>query len=360
MPPCLARTLAKTGIAGHSRGNNPFREPILSQADHPAPSVVAIVVTFNRLQQLQKTLARLLAEPIDQLLVIENGSTDGTRPWLASLRDPRLTVIEMAHNGGGALGFETGMREARTRFDPDWLVLMDDDARPAPGAFARFRQGLASGRWSGAEALAAAVRFPDGGICEMNRPWVNPFASLGVFFRVLAGGGRAAFHIPDSAYDAAAPRPLDGTSFVGFFISRAGVIRAGYPDGRLFIYGDDVLYTLGLTQAGGQLLFAPDLAFEHECGTQLAGAVPRPFWKIYYNYRNRWLIYRRAAGRLIFPLLMSVMLPKWLATGHSLPPAERRICRRLVRMAISDAWRGDFTRSHAEILAIAEMGEPAR
>lgn len=322
----------------------------------PAPTVAAIVVTFNRLAALQKTLARLLAEPLDHVLVIENGSTDGTRDWLAALSDPRLLVIEMDRNGGGALGFETGMREAQARFDPDWLVLMDDDARPQPGAIAAFRAGLAQGRWHGAEALAAAVRFPDGGICEMNRPWVNPFASLPVFLRVLAGGGRAGFHIADSDYAPGTDRALDGTSFVGFFVSRAGVARAGYPDGRLFIYGDDVLYTLGLTQAGGRLLFAPDIGFEHECATQIAGAIPRPFWKIYYNTRNRWLIYRRAAGPLLFPPLMALMLPKWLTTGRRLPKAERRICRRLIRLAIRDAWRGDFSRSHAEVTRIAEGG----
>ncbi|WP_408634313.1 glycosyltransferase [Paracoccus aminovorans] len=346
-------------MGGPFRDSSVSREPLLSKADPPVPTVAAIVVTFNRREQLQKTVARLLAEPVDRLLVVENGSTDGSRAWLAALTDPRLTVIEMAQNGGGALGFETGMREARRRFDPDWLLLMDDDARPCPGAIARFRQGLAANRWPGAEALAAAVRFPDGGICEMNRPWVNPFASPGVFLRVLAGGGRAAFHIPDAAYETEAPRPLDGTSFVGFFVSRAGAIRAGYPDGRLFIYGDDVLYTLGLTQAGGRLLFAPDLAFEHECGTQRAGAIPSPLWKVYYTYRNRWLIYRRAAGAWIFPLLMTAMLPRWLAIGGALPRPERRTCRRLVRLAIKDALHGNFTRSHAEIVALAKPGTPA-
>jgi rhamnopyranosyl-N-acetylglucosaminyl-diphospho-decaprenol beta-1,3/1,4-galactofuranosyltransferase len=325
----------------------------LDSRDPCPPSVTAIVVTFNRLAALKKTLARLQAEAPDQLLVIENGSTDGTRAWLASLDDPRLTIIEMDRNGGGALGFETGLREATARFDSDWFVLMDDDARPQPGAIAAFRKGITGGRWNGAMALAAAVRFPDGTICEMNRPWLNPFASPRVLLRVLAGGGRAAFHIPDSDYAPGTCRPLDGTSFVGFFISRTGVARAGYPDGRLFIYGDDVLYTLGLTQAGGRLLFAADLAFEHECATQIAGSIPRPFWKIYYNYRNRWLIYRRAAGALLFPMLMALMLPKWLATGGRLPGDERRICRRLIRLAIRDAWRGDFSRDHAEIMRIS-------
>ncbi len=70
---------------------------------------------------MRKTLARLLAEPLDHVIVVENGSSDGTREWLASLEDGRLTVIEMAQNGGGALGFEVGMREASVRFNPDWL-----------------------------------------------------------------------------------------------------------------------------------------------------------------------------------------------------------------------------------------------
>lgn len=303
---------------------------------------------------MRKTVARLLDEPLDHLIIVENGSTDGTREWLASLDDPRLDVIEMSHNGGGALGFETGMRHAAARYDPDWMVLMDDDGRPASGAIARFRDGLAEGRWSGADALAAAVRYPDGRICEMNRPWVNPFGNLSVFLSVILGGGRAAFHIPDSDYDVMSPRLLDGTSFVGFFVSRDGVQRVGYPDGRLFIYGDDVLYSLGLTQAGGTLFFAPDLQFEHECETQTKGATPRPLWKVYYLHRNAWAVYRKVAGLVFFPLLMILMLPKWLSKGSALPTDERRICRRLVRLAILDAARGNLSRGHAEIIARAE------
>ena len=318
-----------------------------------APTVVAIVVTHNRLAQLRRTLARLQAEPLDRVIVVENCSTDGTRAWLAGQDDPRLTVIEMARNGGGALGFETGMRAAAERFDPDWMVLMDDDARPVPGAIAELRAGLAAGRWSGAEALCAAVRFPGGAICEMNRPWVNPFSNPRTLARVLAGGGRAAFHIPDSAYATAAPRVLDGASFVGFFINRAGVARAGFPDGRLFIYGDDVLFTLGLTQAGGRLLYAPDIGFEHDCAMQRPGEIMRPLWKTYYHHRNLWHVYRRTAGRAIFPMVMALMLPKWLAKGRTLPPDERRIFRGFVRLAVADAARGNLGRSHEEIMARA-------
>ncbi|WP_244314543.1 glycosyltransferase family protein [Paracoccus pantotrophus] len=115
-----------------------------------------------------------------------------------------------------------------------------------------------------------------------------------------------------------------------------------------------MLYSLGLTQAGGRLLFAPDLEFEHDCATQTAGATPRPLWKVYYLHRNAWFVYRRVAGRLFFPPLMALMLLKWLRKGRLLPAAERRICRRLIRLAVRDAFRGELGRSHAQIMALAD------
>ena len=313
-------------------------------------TICAIVVSYNRLEKLQRTVLRLLEEPVDLLIVVENGSTDGTREWLRTLQDDRLTVLEQAVNGGGAQGFETGLREARSRFDPDWYLVMDDDARPLSGAVAAFRATLP--RPDG--AVLAAVYFPDGSICEMNRPWRNPFWHAEVFARTfLRLGGRRAFHIPDAAYRSASPLPVDGGSFVGQFIPRAAIDRCGYPEGRMFIYGDDVQYTLRLARAGLANVFEPRVSFEHECATALHGAVMRPFWKVYYHHRNLFLVYRLAVGPLLFWPLILLLLPRWLTKGGALAPSERRIYRGLIRLAVSDALRGRLDRPHAEILSRA-------
>lgn len=316
----------------------------------PPATICAIVVTYNRLGKFRRTLMRLLEEPLDQVLVIENGSTDGTRDWLASLRDDRLTVLEQTVNGGGAQGFETGMREARARFDPDWYLVMDDDARPHPGAIAAFRATLP--RPQG--AVLAAVFFPDGRICDMNRPWRNPFWHWSTFRDTfLRLGGRRAFHIPDAAYHAEAPLPIDGGSFVGQFIPRAGVAQCGYPEGRMFIYGDDVHYTLRLARAGLPNAFDPRVGFEHECATALHGAAMRPFWKTYYHHRNLFMVYRLAIGPILFLPLMLALLPRWLVKGRDLPAVERQAYRALIRLAIMDALRGKLDRPHREILVRA-------
>lgn len=280
-----------------------------------AGRLVAVVVTHNRLAQLQVTVPRLLdhaAAALAALVVVDNASTDGTAEWLAAQDDPRLLVLPSGANLGGAGGFELGLRQAVARFDPDWIVIMDDDARPMPGALDSFHAQDLTG-W---EAVTAAVYHPGGAICDMNRPLLNPFWHLAIFGRVFSGGGRAAFHLSDRDYSGP-PMQVDGCSFVGLFLSRAAIARVGYPDRRL-VYAEDMIYTAGLTRAGGRIGFLPAVRFEHDSAT--FATAPRDFaqsWKVYYYYRNLLFLYRIAAGPLFWPALL-VIVPKWALRGLGL------------------------------------------
>lgn len=236
--------------------------------------LVAVVVTYNRLDKLKVTLARLLDSPASELaevVVVDNASSDGTGDWLAMQSDTRLTVLRSATNSGGAGGFAWGMRHAMEAFAPDWLVVMDDDGRPEPGALAAFH-ALPAQKW---DAIAAAVYFPSGEICEMNCPSRNPFWRLPEFIRTALGGGRAGFHLDPAQYEGEGTA-IDVTSFVGFFISAEAIARIGYPDPSLFIYGDDGIYTLQLSAAGGRIGFEPGIRFEHDLTSfQGSGEVQR-------------------------------------------------------------------------------------
>ena len=322
-------------------------------ADRPsggAGRLVAVVVTCNRLDKLRDTVARLLDSPeaeLYRLVVVDNASTDGTPGWLAALDDPRVEPVLNDANLGGAGGFDAGMRAAVARHDPDWLVLMDDDGRPAPGGLAAFH----AMDLDGIEGVAAAVYFPDGRICEMNRPSRNPFWYPRAFLRtVLRLGGRGGFHISPQVYDAGETVPIDVTSFVGFFVSRKGVSRAGYPDPGLFLYGDDGLYTLGLSAAGGRIVFAPQVRFEHDCSTFSSAQRGRfsPLWKVYYYHRNLVLLYRMAAGPVLFWPLMAVIVPKWLWKARVHDGARRAFLGLMLR-AIRDGLRRRTEVPHARV-----------
>lgn len=317
--------------------------------------LVAVVVTYNRLDKLKVTLARLLETPacdLTAVLVVDNASSDGTTAWLAGQDDPRLVVHTSVSNTGGAGGFEMGMRLAMTRFDPDWLVVMDDDARPQSGALTAFHATDNTG-W---DAVAAAVYYPNGEICEMNRPSRNPFWHFREFARTALGGGRRGFHVSAGDYDGPGIA-VDVASFVGLFVSRGAVERVGYPDGSLFVYGDDGLYTLGLSGAGGRIRFEPQVRFEHDCST-FAGQRGRfrPLWKVYYYHRNLLMLYRLAAGAWFWPVML-VILPKWFSKvgDHS---GQRGLFLRLLGRAVRDGVMRRTGVDHDAILALSGSGFP--
>jgi len=314
--------------------------------------LVAVVVTYNRLPQLEQTLKRLLDTPagtLSAVVVVDNASTDGTTSWLSQQDDARLDIVHLTENTGGAGGFAAGMRHARDVYDPDWLVVMDDDARPAPAALETFCAHPPQA-W---DAIAAAVYFPDGRICEMNRPSRNPFWQPGGIWRAVRQG-RDGFHLAPELYDGTQTVPIDVTSFVGFFISRKGVSLAGLPDAGLFLYGDDGLYTLGLSAAGGRIGFDPNIRFEHACSTfsNAQRGRFRPLWKVYYYHRNLLLLYRMAAGLWFWPALL-LIVPKWLlkVRSHS---GERHLFLRLMARALRDGLLQRTDRTHSAVKALAE------
>lgn len=91
-------------------------------------SVAAVVVTYNRLMLLQECVAALRAQTRrpDEIIVVNNSSTDGTADWLAS--QPDLTVITQPNTGSSG-GQYTGTKVAYQK-GHDWFWLMDDDTIP--------------------------------------------------------------------------------------------------------------------------------------------------------------------------------------------------------------------------------------
>ncbi|MGL5810898.1 MAG: glycosyltransferase, partial [Nocardioides sp.] len=94
--------------------------------------VVAVVVTFNRLDLLRRLLGELRdIDGVAEILVIDNASTDGTGAWLRDQEadGPTIRARTLPTNTGGAGGFHTGVEWAMRR-DADLIWLMDDDGRP--------------------------------------------------------------------------------------------------------------------------------------------------------------------------------------------------------------------------------------
>lgn len=332
-------------------------------------TLTAVVVTFNRLCQLQITLRALLDQDVDHIVVVDNASTDATPDWLAAQAgagtDERLHVLTLPTNTGGAGGFEAGMAYAASNLDPNWVVLMDDDARPELGALARFRSEAPAleSDFPNIGAVVAAVFYPNGSLCEMNRPSRNPFWNLRLFVNTLLLGTRSGFHLSDAQFAPdAAPISIDVASFVGYFVKATAWQKAGLPEGGLFIYGDDVLYSLRLRQAGFAMAFVPAIRFIHDCGTIGDGFVYRPLWKIYYHCRNGVDIAWAAAGPLIFPAALVYYMLIWWRRGRHCEGDERRLYYKMMWMGLRDGLlrrRGRVEAVHSLVQGLATTAPKA-
>lgn len=308
----------------------------------------AVIVTFNRLERLKKTIEMTFAENPDGVLVVNNASTDGTTEWLSCIEDQRLNVINLIENKGGAGGFHAGFKWIVENTDADWLVCYDDDAFPDVGAFNAFKKIPVSVKTGG---VAAAVYMPDGKIAEMNRPSINPFKNIKTIISA-AIGGRMGFHISDDCYRAKNNRIIEQSSFVGLFL-RVSLVRDvwGYPDEKLFIYADDMIYTNQVSLSGYNIIFAPEVVFLHDCITLVGQKdVYDPLWKVFYTYRNRLKLFRIMAGAMFW----AVVFPKifvWILNVRYYE--NKKAYLKVSFIAILDGLSDRFDRSHVDVKKIS-------
>lgn len=94
--------------------------------------ILAQIVTFNDERVLPRSLAALLAQtrPVDEILIIDNGSTDRT---LERVFPERVTVVRHPRNLGTSGAAVTALRHG-LRHGYDWVWLLDADSAPRPDA----------------------------------------------------------------------------------------------------------------------------------------------------------------------------------------------------------------------------------
>lgn len=184
--------------------------------------VYAFIVTYNRFELLKKVVDCLRNQtyPIDQIVVINNSSTDGvTGPWLEKQKD--LEVITQP-NLGGAGGFHTGTKYCFEK-GADWIWMMDDDVFPEPNC------------------LEELLKYKDVSQClNINRYYRDdvlfPFPAWSV-----AEIYKNSVYFNNSTDNLYVKCP-NGICFEGVLLSKQLIIEVGLPDNDFFISGDDTTY----------------------------------------------------------------------------------------------------------------------
>lgn len=248
-----------------------------SSAEPRYGTVAAVVVTFNRIEKLQRTISSIRASEHrpDTIVIVDNASTDGTGEYLDSIAsDDDLVVLHLPENTGGAGGFAAGLRRA-WQLGHDWFWIMDDDCYPETASLRRLLEehiALESYRGERLSFSCSVVKAPDGELCEMNEAvtvWDWP--------RYYVKGFNAV--------------QVSECTFVSVLLPRWTVEEHGLPLAEYFIWFDDKEFTKRLTRAAGPGVQVLDSQVIHDMGVNRGvnyGAITDgDLWKFRYGVRNQ-------------------------------------------------------------------------
>lgn len=244
------------------------------------PHVVVVVLNWNGRQDTLDCLAslRALDGPSPTILVVDNGSSDGSEEAIRSAH-PDLPFLQTGSNLGFAGGNNAGIEWARDH-DADFVLLLNNDTQVQPDFLARL--------------LARADADPGLGILGCSIAYADAPDRLWAF-----GGGRFDIatgwvrHIQRPVPDA----ELATRGTVHFYVTgcamliRRGVVEAiGGLDRSYFHFCEDVDYCLRAKQHGFGIGVAPDSHLIHKVSATTQ--VDSPLF-LYYNLRSRLRLVER-------------------------------------------------------------------
>lgn len=233
----------------------------------------AVVVTYNRRELLIRCIEHLRRQTIklDNIIVVNNGSTDGTDVWLDNQID--LDVIHQ-ENVGGSGGFYRGIQHAYEK-GYDWIWCMDDDVYPEPNCLEMLLKQDDEN-----VGILCPLRKQEGTVFlsevkKMNMS--NPFLSS--WYDVLS--------LKDVTEQETVK--IESMSFEGPLIKRKLVEKIGLPEKDYFILYDDTDYSFRATESGfgvfivttailNKELFRSKFSYEE--------IAKKNKWKLYYHVRN--------------------------------------------------------------------------
>jgi GT2 family glycosyltransferase len=291
--------------------------------------ISVVMVSWNTAQRLSHAIdaVRSAAEGLDvEIIVVDNGSTDGTRTLLAE-KFPDVLTVQHEENLGFARGCNAGARLATGRA----LLFLNSDCEVAPGALGRMLAALDAAPALG--AVLPRLTNPDGTLQpSVHDRLPTPWSLLGE--ACFLGSLRYAIYRhpevgewlrPGTRARHARTRDVAWGGAACLLVRREAWVAVGGFDERFFMYCEDVDFCARLTEAGWRIRFVAEASAVHYWG---ASAAHRPRAALIAPWLSRLRYHAKHAPgwgpTVAYPVLaLDLAVRRTVFGGLALLPARR-------------------------------------
>ena len=106
-------------------------------------NLTLVMPAFNEVNTIEETIQRVLSlEFVNQLVIVDDGSTDGTREILKKLKEEKIKIIFHEINQGKGAALHTGFKEAKGPF----VGVQDADLEYDPNDLVKLLPPLINGQ----------------------------------------------------------------------------------------------------------------------------------------------------------------------------------------------------------------------
>ncbi|MBI2566836.1 MAG: glycosyltransferase family 2 protein [Candidatus Schekmanbacteria bacterium] len=285
----------------------------------PGEEVHCVICTFNRRDDVLRCVASALDQsyPRTRVVVVDNGSTDGSADALLARFGDRITVLENRENLGGAGGFNTGVRWSCAR-GAVLVHLLDSDVVLHRDCVAELVRAL------GESPAAGAAGSKSYFWSDKERLWC-----AGAVYRRMFN---YTFHIGYGKRDGAAFNSAGVVPYMpacSLMVKREVIDRVGLMDDALFLYQDDVDWCLRMSGAGYDVRYVPSSVVWHDVSPRADAITPLG---MYYASRNLLVLFSRyRRSRLEYAAMWPAFLARRSGAALIASRKGRAGARRLLR-----------------------------
>lgn len=244
------------------------------------PLVVVVVLNFNGMKVLGPCLRDLVAQdyPNVQILLCDNGSTDGSPEW-ADAHVDGIAIIRNKRNLGWSAGNNVGIRMAIQQ-DADYIWILNNDVEMSTNCISVLVRGME-------EMPSLGISSPY--IYYHEPPDVPWFTGGEIDPEKLDGS-----HCPLEMFKAL-PNEKRFISGCAMFVRRSVFERIGLIDERFFAYCEDVDFCFRASRSGFEMRIEEDALLYHKVGSSSGGKKGSPF-QTYHILRSGLLFWRKHLG----------------------------------------------------------------